>query len=57
MVANLKQASKMKMKRLDEFDKDDWLLVARKAKPDLTEAEYEDMWRRYTELKRSKDAN
>lgn len=35
------------MTRLDEFDKDEWLRVARALKPGLTQADYDEMWARF----------
>lgn len=38
--------------RLNEYDKDEWLDIARKFKPDLTDAEYDAMWDRFCAYKR-----
>lgn len=37
---------------LNEFDKDEWLDIARVLRPDITEDEFEDMWAEFCEMKR-----
>jgi hypothetical protein len=37
--------------RLDEFTKNEWLDVARKLKPDLSDQEYDKMWDEFLEAK------
>lgn len=37
--------------KLTEYDKHEWLDVARLFKPDLTEAEYERMWNEFVAFK------
>ena len=32
------------MTRLDEYTKDEWFLVVRKLRPDITEEEFDAMW-------------
>lgn len=40
--------------RLDEFTKDEWLLVCRRLRPNLSETEYDKMWADFQEMKRRK---
>jgi hypothetical protein len=40
---------------LNMLDKVEWSDVARKLKPDLTEAEYESMWTEFVALKKQKE--
>lgn len=37
--------------RLDEFDKTEWLAVARQIKPGMTEKDYAQMWHRFVAAK------
>lgn len=34
-----------------EFDRDEWFVICRELKPDLTDAEFERMWREFMKLK------
>jgi len=38
-----------------EYEHDDWLLVARKLNPDLTDDEFEDQWEEFLATKRRKE--
>jgi hypothetical protein len=40
--------------RLDSFDKIEWRDIARRAKPGLTDAEFERMWEGFLALKKRK---
>jgi hypothetical protein len=43
--------------RLDEYDRVEWLDVARKLVPGITEAVFETMWEEFVDIKRSKQLN
>lgn len=40
--------------RLDEFSKDEWRDVARILRPDWAEADFEQAWAEFVEIKRKK---
>lgn len=40
---------------LNEFDKDEWMDIARKLKPHLEQFVYDAMWAEFSELKKRKD--
>lgn len=40
--------------RLDELDRTEWADVVRRLCPDITEAELDEKWQRFIELKRQK---
>lgn len=41
--------------RLNEFDKEEWRSVMRRARPEITEAEYDEAWAEFAEMKRRKE--
>jgi hypothetical protein len=43
--------------RLDEFDKDEWWDIVQEIRPDLTRAEYEEMWDDFIKMKARKRVN
>ena len=46
-----------KQARLDEFDKTEWRDVARRLRPDWTEADFEREWNAYFEWKQRRALN
>lgn len=40
--------------RLDEFDKDEWRLVARRLRPDWSDVDFDREWAAFQEMKRRK---
>ncbi len=40
--------------RLDEFDKEEWFLVCKKIKPELTRKKYDKLWEIFTERKQKR---
>ncbi len=47
--------------RLDEFDKDEWMLVCKRLKPGISDLDYEKMWEEFQATKaeylRNKELN
>lgn len=40
--------------RLDEYEKEEWRLVARELRPDWTDADFDAAWNEFCEMKRRK---
>jgi hypothetical protein len=49
--------SREQTSRLDEFDKNEWRDVARRLKPDMTDAQFDEAWDEFQADKRRRQTN